>query len=95
MDVTTLPIAPIGATSILCIVILLVIRGHLIPRSTHEDRVRDKDQQIEYLQATNANLVAQNTALLEVGHTAEKVLVSLHEAAAAQAEGGQHEVASS
>lgn len=95
MDLTVLPIAPTGAIGILCVVILLILKGQLIPRSTHEDRVRDKDQQIEYLRAINAELVAQNNALLEVGHTAEKVLVSLHEAAATQSEGGQREVASS
>lgn len=94
MDVSTLPIAPIGATSILAIVVLLIIRGALVPRAVHEDRMRDKDRQIDNLQATNAELLAQNAALMQVGYTAERVLVSLREAAN-QNEGDHHEVASS
>src|SRR5690349_24628939 len=95
MDLTTLPIAPIGATGILAIAILMLLRGALIPRSIHEDRMRDKDQTIANLQSTNAELLAQNTALLRVGYTAEKVLVSLHEAAtSSRDEGGHDDVAS-
>lgn len=94
MDITTLPIAPVGAGSILCFVILLILRGALIPRSIHEDRMRDKDQQIEYLTTTNNQLSAQNEALMKVGYTAEKVLMSLREAAG-KAEEDHHEVASS
>lgn len=94
MDVSTLPIAPIGATSILAIVVLLIIRGALVPRAVHEDRMRDKDRQIDNLQATNAELLAQNAALMQVGYTAERVLVSLREAAG-QSEGDHREVASS
>lgn len=95
MDVTTLPIAPIGATSILCIVVLLIIKGGLIPRSTYADRMADKDKQIEYLQAALQECQAQNKALMAVGHTAEKVLMSLHEATASDPGEDRHEVASS
>lgn len=94
MDITTLPIAPIGATGILAMAILMLLRGALVPRAVHEDRMRDKDRQIENLQATNAELLAQNAALMQVGYTAERVLVSLREAAG-QSEGDHHEVAPS
>jgi len=94
MDITALPIAPIGATAILAIAVLMLLKGALIPRSIHEDRMRDKDQTIGNLQKTNAELLAQNTALLRVGYTTEKVLVSLHEAATSRNEGGHDEVAS-
>lgn len=93
MDISTLPLAPIGASTILAFVVLLILRGNLISRSVHEDRMRDKDSQLEYLRAINSELLAQNAALLTVGHTAEKVLVSLHEAAS-RSEEGTDEVAS-
>lgn len=43
-----------GPVSILVLVVLLILTGKLITRATHEDRVRDKDQQIAYLQQTLA-----------------------------------------
>lgn len=95
MDITTLPVAPIGATAILGIAMLMLLRGLLIPRSIHEDRMRDKDRTIGNLEKTNAELLAQNSALLRVGYTTEKVLVSLHEAATNRDDGGQHDMASS
>lgn len=95
MDITTLPLAPIGATGILAVAILMLLRGALIPRSVHEDRMKDKDQTIEYLRSINAELVAQNQALMTVGHTAEKVLMSLQEAASGTDGEGRREVASS
>jgi hypothetical protein len=94
MDVTTLPIAPIGATGILAVAILMLLRGALIPRSVHEDRMKDKDQTIEYLRNVNSELLAQNSALMTVGHTAERVLMSLQEAASGGEEEGRREVAS-
>jgi hypothetical protein len=94
MDITTLPIAPIGATGILAIAILMLLRGTLIPRSVHEDRMKDKDQTIEYLRTVNSELLAQNSALMTVGHTAERVLMSLQEAASGNEEEGRREVAS-
>jgi hypothetical protein len=94
MDVTTLPIAPIGATGILAVAILMLLRGTLIPRSVHEDRMRDKDTTIDYLRAVNSELLSQNTALMTVGHTTERVLMSLQEAASGSEEEGHREVAS-
>lgn len=55
----------------------------------------DKDRQIENLQATNTELLAQNTALMQVGYTAERVLVSLGEAAGRAEGASREEVASS
>jgi hypothetical protein len=40
----------IGPVGLVAFVVLLVLVGRLVPRSVHEDRIRDKDQQIEYLQ---------------------------------------------
>lgn len=94
MDSTTLPIAPIGATAILAVAVLMLLRGMLIPRSVHDDRMKDKDHTIEYLRTVNAELLKQNSALMTVGHTTERVLMSLQEAASGSEEEGRREVAS-
>ena len=95
MDITALPIAPIGATGILAVAIIMLLKGALIPRQVHEDRMADKDKTIAYLMAANEQLVNQNQALLKVGHTAERVLLSIHEAAGGKDEEERSEVASS
>lgn len=41
-----------GPVSIVLFVVTLIIVGRLVPRSVHEDRIKDKDQQIAYLQQT-------------------------------------------
>jgi hypothetical protein len=41
-----------GPVGLIAFVVLLVILGRLVPRSVHEDRVKDKDLQIAYLQQT-------------------------------------------
>jgi hypothetical protein len=94
MNVSDLPLVPMGATGILALVVLAILRGALIPRSVHEDRMKDKDAQIEYLLRTNQELTVANSALLEVGYTTEKVLTSL-QAVAGKTEGDRREVASS
>jgi hypothetical protein len=43
-----------GPYGLLLVVMLLVLTGRLVPRSTHEDRVRDKSEQITHLQSTLA-----------------------------------------
>jgi hypothetical protein len=82
--ISTLPIGSLGATGILAVVVLLILRGNLIPRSVHEDRIRDKDAEVSYYQQALEReqrrgdvLAAQNETLMEVGKTAEHVLNSL------------------
>lgn len=101
MDLSTLPLAPMGATSILCVAILMLLRGALIPRRVHEDRMADKDAQIRYYQtaleretARNGELAGQVSTLLEVAHTAEHVFTSLP-IAASRGDGSRDEMASS
>ncbi|MEU4570737.1 hypothetical protein [Micromonospora sp. NPDC023956] len=43
-----------GPVGILLFVIGLVLTGRLVPRTVHEDRVRDKAEQVVYLQQTLA-----------------------------------------
>lgn len=51
-----LPIAELaakgGPVGLLSLVVVLILLGRLLPRSVHEDRVRDKDEQIASLKAT-------------------------------------------
>lgn len=101
MDITSLPLAPVGATGILAVVIMLILRGALIPRSVHQDRVADKKETIEYYRtalereiARNHELSLQNQMLMEVGKTANHVLSSLP-ISPQDTEGGRDEVASS
>lgn len=100
MDVSALPLGSIGATGILALVVLLIVRGGIIPRSTHEDRMKDKDNQIDYYRTAlsretkrNDELVHQLGTLMEVARTAEHVLTSLP-MAARPGEEGRDEVAS-
>lgn len=84
MDLSTLPLIPMGTTTILATVVLLIVKGGLIPRSTYEDRMRDKDAQILYYQTAldrererSGILTSQVSTLMEVGRTADHVLSSL------------------
>jgi len=101
MDVSNLPV-PLGATGILAIVFLMVMRGKLVPRSVHEDRMKDKDTQIKYLETAlqrteqrNGELMSQVGLLMEVATTAEHVFESLPMAATGRDDGSKHELASS
>jgi hypothetical protein len=101
MGISTLPLAPIGATGILCVAVLMLLRGALIPRRVHEDRMADKDAQILYYQTAlereiqrNGELAGQVGTLLEVAHTAEHVFTSLP-IAAGRGDGSRDEMASS
>lgn len=101
MDLTALPLAPIGAMGALMIAVLLVLRGHLIPRQVHEDRMKDKDQQIEWYRlgyerevVRNGELTEQVGLMMEVARTTDHVIRALpgrpHEA-----QGSTNELASS
>jgi hypothetical protein len=98
--ISTLPVGSLGAGSILAIFVLLIMRGGLIPRQTHEDRMRDKDAQIEYWRTAHGRevnrgdeLASQVTTLMEVASTAEHVLTSLSQVA--RKDEMRHETASS
>ncbi len=60
-----------GPVGILLFVVLLIITSRLIPRPTHEDRVRDKDAQIVYLQQT---LASRDEELRVRGQQVDKLL---------------------
>lgn len=61
----------IGPVGLVALVVLLVLTGRLLPRSAHEDRVSDKDQQIGYLQQT---LTSRDEELRVRGQQVDKLL---------------------
>jgi hypothetical protein len=100
MNLDALPVIQLGATSILGFTVLMVFRGALIPRRVHEDRIRDKDDQITYYQTAleretsrSDELTAQVGVLMEVANTAEHVFNAIP-LAAARPNGGVDEMAS-
>jgi hypothetical protein len=93
MDWGSLPWANIGATGVLALVVLMILRGAIVPRSTLDDvradrdaRLEEKQREIDALRKTMEDLGTagveqsmQITTLLEVARTAQHVLVSLPE----------------
>lgn len=99
-DLEGLSIIQGGAAAIVSMVVLLILRGHLVPRSTVDDVRADRDARIAELAAERdtwraahkesevARHVAQDqvSELLELSRTADHVLRSLPRAG----EGVQH-----
>lgn len=91
MDWGSLPLQSMGAGTIVVLVVLMVLRGALVPRATLEDvradrdaRLSEKQREIDALRSTVEMLGAtcdaqsrQVSELLEVGRTAQRVLLSL------------------
>jgi hypothetical protein len=91
MDWGSLPLQSMGAGTIVVLVVLMVLRGALVPRATLDDvradrdaRLEEKQREIDALRSTVDTLGATCDAqarhvseLLEVGRTAQHVLLSL------------------
>lgn len=85
--VNALPVGTMGASGLLAVVILLILRGNLIPRNTYEERMKDKEDQVEYYRtayeserARNDELTGMVGTLVDAGKTTEYVMESLHQA---------------
>lgn len=88
MDYTTFLTPAIGATGLLALVVLMILRGSLIPRRSFQDLVAEKDRQIEtwrtaYETGQSVQEVQrqQISALLEANRTTTHVIESLPHAA--------------
>lgn len=99
MNLTSLPYVPLGATGILGLTVLMLFRGALIPRRVHEDRMKDKEDQINYYKTgleremqRSQELTSQVGTLMEVAVTAQHVFRSLP-VSAGRPEGEVNEVA--
>lgn len=64
--------APIGATGLIMLTVLLIFRGALVPRLYYDQLQRANDK----LQQTNDELLRQNGMLLEGARTTQKVIES-------------------
>lgn len=87
MDWTTVLTPSLGATGLLAAVVIMVLTGRLVPRSSLEDLRTDKDKQIEiWRTAYETSMAAQEvqreqlSALLEANRTTTRVIQSIPEA---------------
>lgn len=62
-----IPTTAISATALVSLIVLLVLFGYLVPRWLHNERMRDKDTQITYLQTALDRRDEQVGKLLEQG----------------------------
>jgi hypothetical protein len=88
MDYADFLTPTIGATGLLALVVIMVLRGSLVPRSYLDDLRHDRDEQIriwreayEHSQKAQDTQRDQITALLESARTTTHVLQALPEAA--------------
>lgn len=79
----------LGATGLVALCVLMVVWGKLVPASTLDRIVKEKDAQISlwqtaYERSEQAHRLkdAQITALMEAGRTTNSVLQAVHQAAA-------------
>jgi hypothetical protein len=82
MDILTasLPWTEIGWGAIVVLVVLLIIRGYLVPRVTHMEMVEDRDRWRAMAEA----LQKENTKLLIVGELGVNSIYAIEEVVRAQ-----------
>jgi hypothetical protein len=88
MDYTAFLTPTLGATGLLALVVLMILRGSLVSRRVHDDLRNDKDKQIEIWKTaydTSMSIQAvqreQISALLEATRTTTHVIQALPQAA--------------
>lgn len=74
----------IGPVGILTLVVLAIIFGLLIPKSTHTQRMADKDEQIKYLRATLDKREDQLSQALGHSEVAVKALEDIKQVATSE-----------
>lgn len=89
MDWTAYLTPTLGATGLLAAVVLMVLTGRLLPKASVDERLADKDRQIDtWRTAYERSLEIQDeqrkqlTAMVAANETATKVLQALPRAAA-------------
>lgn len=82
MDIltTALPWTEIGWGAIVVLVVLLIIRGHLVPRVTHLEIVEDRNR----WRSMAEELQKENTKLLIVGELGVNSIYAIEEVVKAQ-----------
>lgn len=77
---TVIRIDQVALAGIVTLVVILILRGHLVPRSVLQDRTVERDAwKKAYVESEKARgvLVVQNGELLEVARTANHIIASL------------------
>jgi len=99
MDWTTYLTPSLGATGLLAAVVIMVLTGRLQPKSSVDERLADKDKQIDTWHTAyereleaQAELRTQLTAMVSANETATKVLRAIPQAVD-RAEGRDRELA--
>lgn len=100
MDYTAFLTPTIGATGILALVIVMILRGSLVPRRNLDDLRVDKDAQISTWKTAYEQAMAvqdaqrqQLSALLEANRTTTRVIQALPEAVSLNERSGGHALA--
>lgn len=91
MDWTSYLTPTLGATGLLAAVVIMVLTGRLLPKASVDERLADKDRQIEsWRTAYERGLEIQDeqrkqlTAMVEANETATKVLQAIPRAASSR-----------
>ncbi|MFD5468912.1 hypothetical protein [Streptomyces sp. NPDC127105] len=69
----------IGAAALVGLIVLLILRGHLVPRRVLEDRLADKDRQLEDVRAERNTWRQAHTVSEEARHEAQDQAAELLE----------------
>lgn len=67
IDGVPVPTTAVSATALVSLIVLLVLFGFLVPRRVMNERMRDKDKQIDYLTAALDKRDGQVDTLLNQG----------------------------
>lgn len=79
-EVWGIPLGELTAPTLLGIAIVLILRGSLVPRKTHDDIINDRNQWREAHRISEEARLAQTKqldAVLEVGETVKNVMTAL------------------
>lgn len=100
MDYTAFLTPTLGATGLLALVVLMILRGSLVTRRVLDDMRADKDKQIDTWKAAHETALAvqevqrqQITALLEATRTTTQVIQAIPRAAGLSEGNGQRVLA--
>ena len=80
----SLPVGELAPSTLVALFVVAILTGRLVPRKVHEDRIADKDGQIEHLrevldksEEANAMLLKQNGELIDSGETTDRLIEAL------------------
>lgn len=81
IDGMPIPTTAISATAFVSLIVMLVLFGYLVPRWMHNERVKDKDKQIDYLTTALDKRDDQVEKLLDQGQLVLDLLDEIKEEA--------------